>query len=113
MERHTTDFQTFRSIFQVRKSLGLDRAKMIFTAAAPISRQTLEYFQSLNIPLCEIYGMSEAAGALTLCTPEFSRITSIGTVMGVNEYKIGNQDEDGSGEVSHENIIKNAMMTHI
>lgn len=84
---------------KVRKSLGLDRAKMIFTAAAPISRQTLEYFQSLNIPLCEIYGMSEAAGALTLCTPEFSRITSIGTVMGVNEYKIGNQDEDGSGEL--------------
>lgn len=81
------------------KALGLDRAKMIFTAAAPISKQTLQYFQSINIPLFEIYGMSETGGALTMGTPSHSRITSIGTIMPCNEYKIGNPDEDGSGEV--------------
>jgi len=84
---------------KVSKALGLDRAKMIFTAAAPISKSTLQYFQSINLPLFEIYGMSETAGALTMGTHGQSRITSIGRIMPEAEYKIGNPDEDGSGEL--------------
>lgn len=84
---------------KVSKALGLDRTKMIFTAAAPISKSTLLYFQSINIPLFEIYGMSETGGALTMATPSRSRITSIGTIVPEAEYKIGNSDEDGSGEL--------------
>lgn len=84
---------------KVSKALGLDRAKFIFTAAAPISKSTLQYFQSLNMPLYEIYGMSESAGALTMATPGNSHITSIGTIVPESEYKIGNPDEDGSGEL--------------
>ena len=79
--------------------MGLDRAKYVITAAAPISKQTLEYFQSINIPLMEVYGCSESTGCLTLNTPKESRITSIGKCLPVNEYDIGNKDEDGSGEV--------------
>jgi len=84
---------------RVSKALGLDRAKMIFTAAAPISKSTLQYFQSINVPLYEIYGMSETGGALTIGTPGNSRITSIGKIMPEADYKIGNPDEDGSGEL--------------
>ena len=73
---------------------------MLFTAAAPINKSTLQYFQSLNLPLMEIYGMSETAGALTMGTPGKTRITSIGRIMPEAEYKIANPDEDGSGEVS-------------
>jgi len=32
------------------------------TAAAPIMRDTLDFFASLNIPILEIYGMSETSG---------------------------------------------------
>lgn len=84
---------------KVHKALGLDRAKLLFTAAAPISKQTLEYFQSLNLPLMEIYGMSESSGAITMCTPKAARITSIGKILALNEYKIANPDADGSGEL--------------
>merc|ERR1712013_562651 len=86
---------------KVRKALGLDRAKYVITAAAPISKQTLEYFQSINIPLMEVYGCSESTGCLTLNTPKESRITSIGKCLPVNEYDIGNKDEDGSGELMY------------
>ncbi len=32
------------------------------TAAAPISKETLEYFLSLGIPIYEVFGMSECTG---------------------------------------------------
>jgi len=34
------------------------------TAAAPIMKDTLDFFMSLNLPLMEIYGMSETSGLL-------------------------------------------------
>ena len=72
---------------------------MLFTAAAPISRSTCEYFQSLNLPLHEVYGMSEASGMTHMCTSQFRRITSIGPVCRITTSKIVNADDDGAGEV--------------
>lgn len=47
---------------KVRQALGFDRCRMCLTAAAPIMKDTLDFFMSLNIPLLEIYGMSETSG---------------------------------------------------
>ena len=47
---------------KVRQALGLDRCKIAISAAAPIMKDTLEFFMSLNIPVTEIYGMSESTG---------------------------------------------------
>ena len=47
---------------KVREALGLDRCSRCFTGAAPITRDTLEFFLSLNIPVYELYGMSESSG---------------------------------------------------
>ena len=47
---------------KVRQALGLDRCKMCMSAAAPIMHDTLDFFASLNIPILEIYGMSETSG---------------------------------------------------
>ncbi len=51
---------------KVRANLGLDRCGMMATAAAPISKDTLEYFLSLGMPIYEIYGMSECTGPQTI-----------------------------------------------
>ena len=58
---------------QVKSGLGLDRCKYFVSGAAPISRDILEYFMSLNMPIMEIYGMSETAGVITISDP-FSAI---------------------------------------
>ena len=50
---------------KVRQALGLDRCHMCMTAAAPIMRDTLNFFASLNIPILEIYGMSETSGTFS------------------------------------------------
>ena len=49
---------------KVRLGLGLDRCRYCFTGAAPIMRDTLDFFLSLDIPLLELYGMSESSGEL-------------------------------------------------
>jgi len=55
---------------KVRKALGLDRCRVIISGAAPIRRETLEFFMSLDMPLMEGYGMSESSGMLTHCVSD-------------------------------------------
>jgi long-subunit acyl-CoA synthetase (AMP-forming) len=55
---------------KVRKQLGLDRSRILVTSAAPISRDTLEFFLSLGLPICEVYGMSECTGPATASLPD-------------------------------------------
>jgi len=55
---------------KVRRQLGLDRARVLVTSAAPISRDTLEFFLSLGLPICEVYGMSECTGPATASLPD-------------------------------------------
>lgn len=54
----------------VRAGLGLDRCKLCLTGAAPITKDTLEYFMSLNIPIYEVYGMSESTGPHTMSSSD-------------------------------------------
>ncbi|KAG7276698.1 hypothetical protein CRUP_006877 [Coryphaenoides rupestris] len=84
---------------KVRLLLGLDRCKNCFTGAAPMTKETLEYFMSLNIPLLELYGMSESSGPHTLSLTEDYYIMSCGRVMTGCKTKLDKQDEDGVGEV--------------
>jgi len=46
----------------VRRALGLDRCELFLASAAPMMKETLEFFHSLNIPVMEIYGLSECSG---------------------------------------------------
>jgi long-subunit acyl-CoA synthetase (AMP-forming) len=73
---------------KVRQRLGLDRARHCFTAAAPISLHTLEFFLSLGIPILEIYGMSENSGPATLSTRDRYRTGKAGRPMEGAELKI-------------------------
>ncbi len=55
---------------KVREKLGLDRCRFFVSTAAPISKDTLEFFLSLGIPITEVYGMSECTGPGTVSLPE-------------------------------------------
>ncbi|XP_049576241.2 long-chain-fatty-acid--CoA ligase ACSBG2 isoform X1 [Syngnathus scovelli] len=84
---------------KVRKALGLDRCHRCYTGAAPITRDTLEFFLSLDIPLYELYGMSESTGPHTISIPDAFRITSCGKEIPGCKTKLHNPDQDGTGEV--------------
>jgi long-chain acyl-CoA synthetase len=62
---------------KVRPALGLGRARMCITGAAPISARILEFFTGLDVVIREVYGQSEDCGPTS-----FNRIgrTRFGTV---------------------------------
>uniref|UniRef100_A0A673A609 Long-chain-fatty-acid--CoA ligase ACSBG2 n=1 Tax=Sphaeramia orbicularis TaxID=375764 RepID=A0A673A609_9TELE len=84
---------------KVRKALGLERCNKCFTGAAPITKDTLEFFLSLNIPLYELFGMSESSGPHTISVPEAFKLTSCGKEIPGCKTKLLNPDEEGNGEI--------------
>ncbi|XP_022262876.1 long-chain-fatty-acid--CoA ligase ACSBG2 isoform X11 [Canis lupus familiaris] len=50
---------------KVRNALGLDQCQIPISGAAPLNPETSEFFLSLDIPIGEMYGMSESTGPHT------------------------------------------------
>lgn len=77
----------------VRERLGMDRLRVAVTGAAPISKDTLEFFLSLGIPLLEVYGMSECTGPASFSSPDAYRTGKAGRVVPGTELKIAADGE--------------------
>ena len=78
----------------VLAQLGFDRCKYYVSGAAPISTEVLQYFMSLNVPIHEIYGMSETAGLITISDP-FSSINGFCGIAGESvEIKVDDETEE-------------------
>lgn len=84
----------------VRKALGLDRCRFCFTGAAPVMKDTLDYFLSLDIPMLDLYGMSESSGPHTISLPDRFLTGSVGIEFPGASTKLDGKDKDGNGEVS-------------
>ncbi|XP_076007432.1 long-chain-fatty-acid--CoA ligase ACSBG2-like [Genypterus blacodes] len=84
---------------KVRRALGLDRCTRCFTGAAPITKDTLEFFLSLDIVLYELYGMSENSGPHTISIPGAVKLSSCGKEIPGCKTKVHNPDQDGIGEI--------------
>jgi len=83
-----------RLIFsKVRRRLGFDRTRVLLTGAAPIARSTLEFFLSLGLPICEVYGMSESTGPTTLSSEERCRTGSAGWAIPGTELEVADDGE--------------------
>ena len=66
---------------KVREQLGMDHVKIAITAAAPISPDLVKFFQTIGIPLFELYGMSETTGPATTNVPGAMKIGSVGKAL--------------------------------
>jgi long-chain-fatty-acid--CoA ligase ACSBG len=85
---------------KIRRALGLENAKLLAFGAAPLKKQTLEFFKSLGIVLHNFYGMSESTGP-AFCNLEGTPIelNSAGVVLPGTDVRIVNPDKDGVGEI--------------
>ncbi len=61
----TWDFLQAVAFEPVKVTLGLDQVEFAISGAAPITRDLLEWFNAIGVPLSEIYGMSESSGPIT------------------------------------------------
>ena len=78
---------------RVREALGLDRCRLFVTTAAPISKETLEFFLSLSIPICEVFGMSECTGPATISLPDRYRTGAAGWALPGVEIRTADDGE--------------------
>lgn len=78
---------------KVRAALGFERCRVAVTSAAPISKDTLEFFLSLGIRVLEVYGMSECTGPTTFSLPDKYRTAKAGFAMPGTELKIADDGE--------------------
>ena len=66
---------------KIRAKMGLDSARIMFSAAAPIELKTLQFFASFGIPVFEIFGMSESTGPISFHTIGNWKIGTVGRAM--------------------------------
>jgi long-chain acyl-CoA synthetase len=77
---------------KVKAAVGLDRGKVLATAAAPIASEILEFFSAFFI-ISEIYGQSEGTGPTTMTMPGQTKLGTVGKPYPGTEVKIASDGE--------------------
>lgn len=78
---------------KLKPAVGLGRARVCVTGAAPISAEILEFFASLDILVLEVYGQSEDTGPTSFNLPTQFRYGTVGPAIPGVEVKIAEDDE--------------------
>jgi long-chain acyl-CoA synthetase len=76
------------ALSNVRKLIGIDRARFLVTGAAPISPDLVKWYLALGVPMLEVWGMTETCGAATGMPRRASSPGSIGPAASYNEVKL-------------------------
>ena len=79
----------------VRKLIGVDRARICVTGAAPISPDLVKWYLALGVPMLEVWGMTETAGISTYTPADRIRPGCIGIAAPWNEVRI----DPATGEI--------------
>ena len=77
----------------VRKILGIDRARWLVTAAAPIAPELIRWYWSLGVPMFEAYGQTECTGLATGNVAGATRFGSVGRPLQGCEVRISDSGE--------------------
>ena len=79
----------------VRKLIGIHRARCLVTGAAPISPELVRWYLALGVPMLEVWGMTETCGASTGVPATGMRPGSIGPAASYNEVRL----DPATGEI--------------
>jgi long-chain acyl-CoA synthetase len=83
-----------RLVFQkLKEAIGMSRARVCVSGAAPIAKDVLEFFLGLDIVVSEVYGQSEDTGPTSFANPGNIKLGSVGTKLKGIEVKIAEDDE--------------------
>ena len=72
----------------VRKMIGIHRARYLVTGAAPISPDLVRWYLALGVPMLEVWGMTETCGVSTGVRAEHMKPGSIGPAADFNEVRL-------------------------
>jgi long-subunit acyl-CoA synthetase (AMP-forming) len=78
---------------EVLERLGLDEILWLYSGAAPIPPATLDYFLSLGLPVCEVWGLTESSGLLTVNPLGAQRVGTVGPALSGVELRVADDGE--------------------
>jgi long-chain acyl-CoA synthetase len=96
------NFFNKRVYTKVKEALGLSRARVCVSGAAPISAEIIKFFSGLDVMIREVYGQSEDTGPTSFNLPGKTKIGSVGPAIPGVEVKIA---EDGEILVKGKNVF--------
>ncbi len=73
--------------------------RVVLYGAAPMDKDTIDWYNDLGIELIQGYGLTESSPVLTAESSERKRAGSIGIPLKNIQIKIDNPDEEGIGEI--------------
>lgn len=73
---------------KIKKSLGLNKAELLVTGAAPIAPELILWFQKLDLVICEAYGLSEDFSVLSMNPKDSIRIGTVGKLFDKQEVYV-------------------------
>lgn len=79
---------------KVRRGLGIDQARIVGSGSAPISKSTLDWYQTIGVNISEGWGMSETAG-LSCSNLPFNKnlVGTLGVPCSCVEMKLSDEGE--------------------
>lgn len=79
---------------KLKAAVGLDQAITLISGAAPISKEVIEFFATLDLPIQEIYGQSEGSGPTSFNLQGRTKFGSVGPALPGVDVQIA-----GDGEI--------------
>ncbi len=83
----------------LRDRLGFTFLKSAATGGAALGPETFRFFQAMGVPLRQIYGQTELAGAYTIHRAEDIDFDTVGVPFDTSEIRIEAPDANGVGEI--------------
>ncbi len=83
----------------LRDRLGFTYLKSAATGGAALGPDTFRFFQAMGVPLRQIYGQTELAGAYTIHRADDVDFDSVGVPFDTSEIRIDKPDANGVGEI--------------
>jgi long-chain acyl-CoA synthetase len=77
----------------IRKAIGVHRARLLITGAAPISPDLLRWYMALGLEMIEVWGQTESGGISTSVPIGRMKPGSIGTPLPRTEVKLSPEGE--------------------
>jgi long-chain acyl-CoA synthetase len=78
---------------KLKDALGLSRVRVAVSGAAPIAKEILDFFGTLDIIIYEVYGQSEDTGPTTINRRGATKFGSVGQIYPHVEVKLAEDDE--------------------
>jgi len=92
-------FADFLLMNALKDRLGFTYLKSAATGGAAMGPDTFRFFQTIGVPLRQLYGQTELCGAYTVHNENDVDYDSVGVAFDTAEVKVINTDKAGVGEV--------------